>query len=191
MPAADSPTVKTLTGPIACAAAAISLSWRKAELGTLNGHANARSVARTLSAISLGGGEVDGVRLLSQRTIDMIIQEQANGVDMVLGVPLRFGIGYALPSPESTPPFLPKNAPRICIWGGWGGSLAVMDCDRRMTVSYMMNRMGPSVFGSDRSDARVRATYGALASLLHLVRVGFRGFSAVSRDYWTWVLMKI
>jgi hypothetical protein len=35
------------------------------------------------------GGEVDGVRLLSQETIDLIFHEQLNGVDLVLGVPLR------------------------------------------------------------------------------------------------------
>jgi CubicO group peptidase (beta-lactamase class C family) len=126
-------------------------------MGACNGHGNARSVARILSALALDG-EVDGVRLLGQDTIDLIFDEQSRGVDLVLGVPLRFGIGYGLPLLE-TIPYLPDE--RICFWGGWGGSIIAMDLGRRMTISYMMNKMGPGVIGSDRSEAYVRAIYGA------------------------------
>ena len=70
------------------------------------------------------GGEVDGVRLLSQDTIDLIFREQHNGIDLVLGVPLRLGIGYGLPQ-RDTLPWIPDE--RICYWGGWGGSMIVMD----------------------------------------------------------------
>lgn len=159
----DSPAFKTLTSPPANAATANTPDWRKAELGALNGHGNARSVARMLSVIPLGG-EVDGVRLLSQKTIDLIFNEQSNGPDLVLGVPLRFGIGFALPRPESAP-FLPVGAERICFWGGWGGSLIIMDVERKMTIAYMMNKMGPGVLGSSRSEAYVKAIYEALGSL--------------------------
>jgi CubicO group peptidase (beta-lactamase class C family) len=110
-----------------------------------------------MSAISLGG-KVDGIRLLSQGTIDLIFDEQANGIDLVLGVPLRFGIGFGLPQLD-TIPYIPDD--RICFWGGWGGSLIIMDLDRDMTVSYMMNKMGPGIVGSDRSEAYLRAVYGS------------------------------
>ena len=89
----DSPTVRTFTGPVADAAVANTPDWRRADIGAANGHGNARSVARMLSAVT-HGGEVDGVRLLSPKTIDLIFDEQADGPDLVLGVPLRFGIGY-------------------------------------------------------------------------------------------------
>ena len=105
------------------------------------------------------GGEVDGVRLLSPETIDVIFREQLNGIDLVLGVPLRFGIGYGLPRPPPVP-YIPDG--RICFWGGWGGSLIVMDTDRRMTISYMMNKMGPGVVGSDRGAAYVTTVYDAV-----------------------------
>jgi CubicO group peptidase (beta-lactamase class C family) len=152
-----SPAFKTMTGPVPDAAAANTAGWRHADMGALNGHGNARSVARIMSALALGG-EVDGIRLLGPQTIDLIFDEQSNGVDLVLGVPLRFGIGYGLPLLE-TVPYLPDN--RICFWGGWGGSVIAMDLDRRMTISYMMNKMGPGVIGSDRSEAYVRAIYAA------------------------------
>jgi len=152
----QSPAFKTMTGPVPDAAAANTGAWRLADMGAINGHGNARSVARIMSAVTLGG-TVDGVRLLGQDAIDLIFEEQANGVDLVLGVPLRFGIGYGLPN-ESIP-YLPDE--RICFWGGWGGSLIVMDLGRRMTISYMMNNMGAGVVGSSRSEMYLRAIYGS------------------------------
>ncbi len=79
-------------------------------------------------------------------------------MDVVLGVPLRFGIGYGLPKLE-TIGYLPDE--RICFWGGWGGSIIAMDLGREMTISYMMNKMGPGIIGSDRSEAYVTAVYGS------------------------------
>jgi CubicO group peptidase (beta-lactamase class C family) len=154
----DSPVVKTFTGPPAIAEAANTPGWRGADIGGANGHGNARSVARMLSALARGG-EVDGVRLLSPKTIDLIFDEQAHGVDLVLGVPLRFGIGYGLPE-RDTIPWIPDG--RICFWGGWGGSMIIMDLDRKLTISYMMNLMGPGIVGSDRSAEYTQAIYDAL-----------------------------
>ncbi len=155
----DSITVKTLTGPFIEAAEANTAAWRRADIGAANGHGNARSVARILSVISRGGA-VDGVRLLRPETIELIFREQASGIDLVLGAPLRFGIGYGLPQRDSIP-YLPAG--KICFWGGWGGSVIIMDVGRRVTISYMMNKMGAGIIGSDRAERYVRAIYGALA----------------------------
>ena len=154
----DSPVYKTFTAPVADAAAANTPAWRQADLGALNGHGNARSVARILSALALGG-VVDGVRLLSPDTIALILDEQSHGPDLVLGVPLRFGIGYALPETE-TVPYAPQG--RACYWGGWGGSVIIADLDTGTTISYMMNKMAPGVIGSDRSEAYVRTILDCL-----------------------------
>ncbi|WP_199506066.1 serine hydrolase [Geodermatophilus sp. TF02-6] len=154
----DSPVVKTFTAPVADAAQANTAGWRRADMGAVNGHGNACSVARVLSVLARGG-QVDGVRLLSPRTIDVVFQQQSDGVDLVLGVPARFGIGWALPKAELLP-YVPDG--RICFWGGWGGSLIVTDLDRRMTFSYMMNKMAPGILGSPRSEGYLRAVYDAL-----------------------------
>jgi hypothetical protein len=77
----------------------------------------------------------------------------------VLGVPLRFGIGYGLPQPQ-TVPYIPDG--RVCFWGGRGGSVIIMDLDRKLTISYMMNNMGAGIIGSARAENYVRATYAAL-----------------------------
>ena len=155
----ESPMYKTFTGPAAHAGAANTPAWRRAELGALNGHGNARSVAAILRVLALGG-EAGGVRLLSPDTIGLIFDEQSHGPDLVLGVPIRFGIGYALPETQ-TVPYVPQG--RACYWGGWGGSVILMDLDARTTISYMMNKMGPGIIGSDRSEAYVRAIRDCLA----------------------------
>jgi CubicO group peptidase (beta-lactamase class C family) len=151
-----SPLVRTFTGPVASAAAANSPEWRQADMGALNGHTNARGLLQVMRTLTLGGS---GPVKLSPSTVDLVFQEQSDGLDLVLMTPLRFGIGYGL-TPTETVPYLPEG--KVAFWGGWGGSLAVMDLDRRLTITYMMNRMAPGIIGSDRSEAYVRAVYSAL-----------------------------
>ncbi|QVM12376.1 hypothetical protein D8B26_007006 [Coccidioides posadasii str. Silveira] len=38
-----------------------------------------------------------------------------------------------------------------------------MDLERRMTIANTMNKMGPGIIGSSRSEAYVRAMYAASA----------------------------
>lgn len=141
------------------ALAAETTEWRRAEIGSANGHGNARSLVRVLSPISLGGS-ANGVRLLRPDTIDLIFEEQANGVDMVLAMPARWGIGFALPHPEAVPD-MPNE--KICYWGGWGGSMAVMNPDRRTTFAYVMNKMGQvTAAGTERTRRYTRLIYEAL-----------------------------
>lgn len=152
----DSVSYKTLSGPAWEPPVSWTAEWRQADIGAANGHGNARSLARLLSVVACGG-EIDGPHLLSPSTCDLIFQEQSNGVDLVLGVPLRFGIGYALKN--EIIPYLPNG--RVCTWGGWGGSVIVVDRDRRLTVSYVMNRMEGGL-GGKRGPDLVRAAYAAL-----------------------------
>ena len=117
--------------------AAVLRRWRWADIGAANGHGNARSVARLQSAVACGG-EVDGVRLLSRKTIDRIFEVQSDGIDLVLGYRLKIGVGYGLPWPEVLP-FVPEG--RVCFGSGAGGSMVIADADRRLTVAYAMNKM--------------------------------------------------
>ncbi len=149
----ESVMVKTYTAPVASAKAANSPEWRRADLGALNGHTNARGLVRALRVLSLGG---EG--LLSPGTIDLVFDQQSDGVDLVLEAPFRFGIGFCLGSPIV--PYVPEG--RTFFWGGWGGSMIIMDLDRRLTIGYLMNRMAPGILGSDRSAAYTRAVYAAL-----------------------------
>jgi len=134
-PDPNSVAFKTMTNPIMSAETTWTEGWRRADIGAGNGHGNARSLARLQSAVACGG-EVDGVRLLSPQTIDRIFEVQSDGIDLVIGIPSRWGLGYGL---------LPEG--RVCCWGGAGGSLAMIDVDRRMTFAYVMNKMVPAAVG--------------------------------------------
>ncbi|RDH37724.1 beta-lactamase/transpeptidase-like protein [Aspergillus welwitschiae] len=137
----------------------MSPGFRKALIGATNGFSNARGIARIASVISLGG-TVDGKQYLSPETIDRMLEEQISGPDLVLMYHLRWGLGVGLPVPE-TFPWLPDG--RIAFWTGWGGSVVVMDLEKRMTIAYVMNKMGQGTLGSDRTAAYVRAVYDCLA----------------------------
>ncbi len=154
----DHVAIKVFTGPAPEASVAWTTEWRQAEIGAANGHGNARSVAN-IQAIVANGGEHQGVKLLSPETIDLIFDEQAYGTDLVLQLPVRFGMGYAMPSEGA--PHLPEG--RIAYWGGWGGSAIVVDTDRNMTISYMMNDMQDGLAGDLRSFNLITAAYAALA----------------------------
>jgi CubicO group peptidase (beta-lactamase class C family) len=117
-----------------------TLLWRRADLGGSNGHGNAHSVAVVQSVVACGG-EVNGVRLLSERTIQRALQIESDGIDQVIGVPFRWGLGFALDSPATNVAYGEQIAGhRILVWGGSGGSVAFNDLDLRMTVAFVMNR---------------------------------------------------
>ncbi len=154
-----SPMYKTFVGPPVDANYANTEAWRRADIGAANGHGNARSVARIQSIVA-NGGTVDGVTLLSPSTIDTIFEVQADGTDLVLGVPLKFGVGYGLPQPD-TLPYIPGDG-RLCFWGGWGGSMIIVDVDRRMTIAYMMNQMAPGIIGGPTGTELITAAYSSV-----------------------------
>lgn len=164
----DGVALRTMTGPFVRASECNSERWRRAEIPAANGHGNARSIARVQSLVS-HGGQVDGVRLLSPATIERIFDVQASGTDRVLGLPITFGTGWALPDAHSMPSAAPG---RRCFWGGLGGSVVVNDVEQRLTIAYAMNRMVLEHFpgtrtvrpcGDSRFDGYAQAVAEALA----------------------------
>jgi CubicO group peptidase (beta-lactamase class C family) len=145
--------IRTFTGPLADAKYANTDGWRAATIGAANGHGNARSVVAIQSAVARGAGE-----LISAETAEVIFDVQSDGVDLVLGVPIRFGIGYGLPG--ALVPYVPDG--KVCFWGGWGGSLIIVDLDRKLTIGYMMNKMADGIVGSPRGASYVKAVYDAV-----------------------------
>jgi CubicO group peptidase (beta-lactamase class C family) len=150
--------MRTLSNPPLSAEQSWESDWRRAEIPAAGGHGNARSVAMVQSVLACGG-EVGGVRLLSAEGCQAVLREQSNSTDLVIGFPCRFGLGYGLMSADLQ--FGP-NA-RTCYWGGWGGSLVVVDLDARMVVAYVMNKMQQGTVGDERGHSMVSAAYAALA----------------------------
>ena len=156
-PDPDSLNARTFTNPRLEASQSWDEAWRRAEIPAGGGHGNARSMAIAQTPIACGG-TVGDVELLSPETCERIFEIQAAGRDLVLGIGVTFGLGYGLSSPKA--PIGPN--PRTCYWGGWGGSLVVMDLDARLCVAYAMNRMGEGTVGDDRAHSLLRAAYESL-----------------------------
>ncbi|KAI8632501.1 beta-lactamase [Xylariaceae sp. FL1651] len=138
-------------------------AWRQGEVGASNGYANAHSMNQILSCVTLAGREGTDERkqLLSKPTVDLIFEEQSRGMDLAIGTPIRFGIGYALKGDgDWIDDWMPTGD--IAYWGGSGGSLGIMDVGRGVTITYAMNKRSPELIGNMASKVYIRAIYEAL-----------------------------
>ena len=150
---------RTIASPKVVAAQCNERGWQDAEIPAANGHGNARSVVRVQTALA-NLGEAWGTRILSEEGARRVMEEQCRGVDHVLRTPGVFGLGYGINS--DLMPLAPN--PNVCFWGGYGGSLILVDQDARMCVSYVMNRMEPGIQGDERGLSIAMAAYMALAA---------------------------
>lgn len=132
-------------------------AWRRAEIPAAGGHGNARAVVRAQTALA-NDGKAFGVELLSEASTKLMLQEQTNGPDAVLMLPVRFGLGYAFPSEQM--PMSPNET--AMFWGGAGGSTIVVDQPARVCLSYVMNQMKASIVGDRRGGGLGKAFYDAL-----------------------------
>lgn len=154
---ADSIAARTFKNPAANAKVSGTPGWRKAEIPAANGHGNARSVVRAQTPVA-NGGSAFGVDLLSAEGAARIFDEQTNGKDLALGVPMRFGMGYGLTGDQV--PMGPNE--HIAYWGGWGGSTIVADQDAHLCMSYVMNKMFAGLLGDTRGFSLLQAAYRSL-----------------------------
>jgi CubicO group peptidase (beta-lactamase class C family) len=90
---------------------------------------------------------------------ESVMVERIGGTDMALGMPVSFGLGFGI----NTAGLLAPN-PNVCFWGGWGGSLILIDQDARMSFSFVMNKMHDGLMGDMRSVGLTQALYGCLNS---------------------------
>jgi CubicO group peptidase (beta-lactamase class C family) len=149
--------LRTVPNPLLTAQVCNTEQWRRGSVAGMGGHGTARGIALAQALVS-HGGSVAGVDLLSQATIDRIFEVQAEGVDQVLTVPVRFGIGFALPM--ASVPAIPEG--RVCWWTGYGGAVAVNDLDGRTTLVYVPNKLATHLVSSPRTDEYVRTAFACL-----------------------------
>ncbi len=109
--------------------------WRGAEIPAIGGTGNARAIAE-IHAILANGGVARGKRFLSEAGCRRALEVQVSGRDRILGFPIRNGLGFAVSGGVFSFP-----NPGTIYWGGYGGSLAVIDMDARTSVAYAMNKM--------------------------------------------------
>jgi CubicO group peptidase (beta-lactamase class C family) len=128
----------------------------QAEIPAANGITNGRSLAKMYAA---NVTDVDGVRLLSDATVEAATAEQVNGPDLTLVFPTRFGTGFMLPTP--TMPWLSEDS-----FGhvGVGGALGFADSRYKVGFGYVQNQL--LAFGGAVGDPRTRGLIGAVAEAI-------------------------
>lgn len=149
-PAPDSPRARAmlLAGP-AYAGLPNSPEWRVAEMPGINGHGNARSLARVYTALA-NGGEVDGVRLMSPADVERAAALQVASQDLVVAGLTRRTLGFMLPFAELGD----VRPPTAFGHGGAGGSQGFADPASRVAFGYAMNRMSSAGGVSGAMDPR-------------------------------------
>jgi len=132
--------------------------WREGEIASGSAHGNARGVARIYGAVARGG-EVDGVRLASRASIEAMIQEQHNQIEIMQQRPYRQALGILLNTPAAV--YMGPN-PRSFGHHGLGGSIGFGDPDARIGFSYCCNKMHSVGTNGPRAARLIEAVYSAL-----------------------------
>jgi len=152
--AVDSIAAKTFKSPSISALDSRTDAWRRAEIPAANGHGNARSVAK-IHTLLANNGTSNGQQIISPETCRSVMMPRIQGVDLVFGTPMAFGLGFGLIPTE-------KNTRNLCFWGGWGGSRAIIDQDNQLSFSYVMNKMADGLLGDNRGDQLAQAVFACL-----------------------------
>ena len=111
-----------------------------------------------IHTILANGGVAKGKRFMSEAGCRKALELQIEGTDKVMGVPARFGLGFGLAGG-----LVPLLNPNSMFWGGYGGSIVIIDMDAHTTVSYVMNVMHGTTTGDVRGFGLAMAAWDAFA----------------------------
>jgi CubicO group peptidase (beta-lactamase class C family) len=149
----ESVTTRAFTNPPSIASPGLiaSREFRAAEIPSINGHATARAVASLYGAVARGD-------VLSKESLARAGTESSRGVDEVLRVETRFGLGFMLSLPED--PFGPNDG----SFGhpGAGGSVGFADPTAKLGFGFVPNRLGTRIKLDPRALRLIEATYASL-----------------------------
>jgi CubicO group peptidase (beta-lactamase class C family) len=109
----------------------------------VNGCFTARSLARMYAALA-GGGVLDGERFLTAETLRRATEIQRTGIDIVVGFPMKWRLGYHLAATSKG--IIPNGFGHF----GFGGSGAWADPDNDLAVAFVCNRVAGTPFGDMR-----------------------------------------
>lgn len=147
----------TLGNPVIEGDAPNERAWRAAEIPAAGGMANALGLARFYAPLANGGAS-RGRSYFTPEAIARATEVRFAGVDMNLGVAVRWGAG-----------FFGNNAarwygPSDMAFGhsGWGGSTGFFDPEQRLAVGFAMNQMDANLNGDPRTIRLVGALYDCL-----------------------------
>ena len=109
-----------------------------------NGSFSARSLAKMYATLA-AGGELDGKKLLSEKTLQRATEIQTRKIDGVVPFPMHWRLGYhRAATTRGTPP-------RAFGHYGFGGSGAWADPDHELSVALVLNSGVGTPFGDIRT----------------------------------------
>ncbi len=131
--------------------------WRATESPGANAHGTAAAFAR-LMAIMACDGELDGREILPPGLALEAARQRIQGDDLVLPYTVSWGAGFLRNQG------LGIYGPSDHAFGhsGWGGSCAAADPERRLSLSYVMNRQSQHLIGDPRSRRLIDALYACI-----------------------------
>jgi CubicO group peptidase (beta-lactamase class C family) len=137
---------------------------RRAEVAGVGGIFTARSEARFWAMLA-GGGELDGVRLLSKELVATLNTPRARSEEpdpVMFGFPIPITIGgYWFGGDQ--PPVCSARSPRAICHPGQGGSIGWADPDSQLAVAICHNRLfNPATRAEDAILTIADAVYDAL-----------------------------
>jgi CubicO group peptidase (beta-lactamase class C family) len=147
----------TFNNPGIDVSATATRAWRGAEIPAAGGTGNARAVAE-IHTILANGGVAKGRRFMSEAGCRKALELQIEGQDLMLGAAARFGMGFGLGGGVVPLP----NPDDSMYWGGYGGSLVMIDMKARTTIAYAMNKMAGTTTGDMRAFGLAMAMWTAL-----------------------------
>jgi len=140
----------------------------KACLPALNGVATARSLAKMYAPLSMGG-ELDGVRLVSEDVIRKASEVQTKRADRVALYPLHWKLGY-----HRTDAFL-LDVPEAFGHFGLGGAGGWANPEHKLSFAFLHSGFPVTIIGQTRTVMMTAAVYESLGiykGLWHTLRHG-------------------
>lgn len=139
--------------------------YKEATMPSVNGYTNARGLAKMYRPLALGG-KYEEIQFLDKKTLSTMNTEYASGLDKMLLINNRMGLGFTLSvdnraeAPENRDIYILSDA----AFGapGYGGSTGFADPVEKVSFGYTMNKLGDKIYLSERGQSLVDAMYLSL-----------------------------
>jgi CubicO group peptidase (beta-lactamase class C family) len=135
-------------------------SIRAQPIVSFGGIGSANSLAKFYAMLA-NGGEQDGRRFFSAKTLGWMTTTLVDGVDRVFQIPMAFSAGF-MKDAKGTEPRIFGRSTSSFGHPGAGGSHAFADPENNISFAYVMNQMEQSLLPNEKSLQLVDAIYDLL-----------------------------
>ncbi len=131
--------------------------WMAGEIPASNMHGTARALAEITHPFANNGHDLAGKQVIDAETVKAALRPRISGDDLVLPFRLTWTAGLTANSDG-------YFGPSETAFGhaGFGGAAVVVDPARRVSASYVMNKMSPALLGDPRAIRLMTALDGCL-----------------------------